>query len=84
MTAYPRLFEPLRVGPLELRNRVICGAHFTMFTEPSPVFGEPGFYGRRYGRYLAERARGGVAVVIAGETAVRACCRCSWYGSARC
>jgi 2,4-dienoyl-CoA reductase-like NADH-dependent reductase (Old Yellow Enzyme family) len=70
MSAYPRLFEPLRVGPLELRNRVICGAHFTMFTEPNPVWGEPGFYGRRYGRYLADRARGGVAAVIAGETAV--------------
>jgi 2,4-dienoyl-CoA reductase-like NADH-dependent reductase (Old Yellow Enzyme family) len=49
---------------------VIFGAHFTMFTEPNPVWGEPGFYGRRYGRYLADRAQGGVAAVIAGETAV--------------
>ena len=64
------LFQPLKVGPLELRNRVVFGAHFTMFTEPNTVWGEPGFYGRRYGRYLADRARGGVAVVIAGETAV--------------
>lgn len=70
MTDFPHLFEPLQVGPVELRNRVIFGAHFTMFTEPNPVWGEPGFYGRRYGTYLAERARGGVAVVIAGETAV--------------
>ena len=68
--AFDRLFEPLQIGPVELRNRVIFGAHFTMFTEPNPVWGEPGFYGRRYGRYLAERARGGVAAVIAGETAV--------------
>jgi len=68
--AHDLLFQPLRLGPLELRNRVIFGAHFTMFTEPNPVWGEPGFYGRRYGRYLAERARGGVAAVIAGETAV--------------
>jgi 2,4-dienoyl-CoA reductase-like NADH-dependent reductase (Old Yellow Enzyme family)/thioredoxin reductase len=70
VTGYRHLFEPLTVGPLTLRNRVLCGAHFTMFTEPNPVWGEPGFYGRRYGRYLAERARGGVAAVIAGETAV--------------
>ena len=49
---------------------MIFGAHFTMFTEPNPVWGEPGFYGQRYGRYLADRARGGVAAVIAGETAV--------------
>jgi 2,4-dienoyl-CoA reductase-like NADH-dependent reductase (Old Yellow Enzyme family) len=67
---YSRLFEPLQIGPVELRNRVIFGAHFTMFTEPSPTFGEPGYFGRRYGRYLAERAAGGVAAVIAGETAV--------------
>ena len=70
MSEYPRLFEPLQIGPLTLRNRVIFGAHFTMFTEPSPTFGEPGYFGRRYGRYLAERAAGGVAAVIAGETAV--------------
>ena len=70
MGEYRRLFEPLPIGPVVLRNRVLCGAHFTMFTEPSPVWGEPGFHGRRYGRYLAERAEGGVAAVIAGETAV--------------
>ena len=68
--AHEPLFQPLPVGPLTLRNRVIFGAHFTMFTEPNPVWGEPGFYGRRYGRYLADRARGEVAAVIAGETAV--------------
>ncbi len=68
--AHDALFQPLQVGPVELRNRIIFGAHFTMFTEPNPVWGEPGFYGRRYGRYLADRARGGVAAVIAGETAV--------------
>lgn len=67
---FPRLFEPLTIGPVTLRNRLVFGAHFTMFTEPHPTFGEPGFYGDRYGRYLAERAEGGVAVVIAGETAV--------------
>jgi 2,4-dienoyl-CoA reductase-like NADH-dependent reductase (Old Yellow Enzyme family) len=67
---YPHLLSPLRVGPAELRNRVVMGAHFTMFTEPNPVVGEPGFYGRRLGRYLADRAQGGVAAVIAGQTAV--------------
>ena len=70
MSDYERLLSPLTVGPARLRNRVLCGAHFTMFSEPNPVWGEPGFFGRRYGRYLAERAAGGVAAVIAGETAV--------------
>ena len=53
----PRLFSALRLGPHTARNRIVFGAHFTMYTEPAPRFGEPGFYGERLGRYLAERAR---------------------------
>lgn len=68
--AFPHLFSPLRIGPVEARNRVVFGAHFTMFSEPAPVFGEPGFYGDRLGRYLAERARGGAGIVIAGQAQV--------------
>jgi anthraniloyl-CoA monooxygenase len=67
---YPHLFSPLRIGALEAQNRVVCGAHFTMFTEPSPTWGEPGFFGERYGRYLGERARGGAGIVIAGQAQV--------------
>lgn len=66
---FPRLLSPLAVGPLTLRNRVVMGAHFTMFTEPTAA-GEPGFYGERTGRYLADRARGGVGAVICGQAAV--------------
>src|SRR5262245_54137695 len=46
------------------------GAHFTMYTEPADTWGEPGFYGERYGRYLAERARGGAGIIIAGQAHV--------------
>jgi len=67
---FSRLLSPLRIGPLEARNRVVCGAHFTMYTEPNRTYGEPGFYGERYGRYLAEYARGGVGTVIAGQAQV--------------
>jgi 2,4-dienoyl-CoA reductase-like NADH-dependent reductase (Old Yellow Enzyme family) len=67
---YPHLFSPLRIGPLESRNRIVCGAHFTQFTEPNQTWGEPGFYGRRYGRYLGDIARGGAGVVIAGQAQV--------------
>jgi 2,4-dienoyl-CoA reductase-like NADH-dependent reductase (Old Yellow Enzyme family) len=67
---YDHLFSPLRVGPLQARNRVVCGAHFTMFSEPAPVYGEPGYFGERLGRYLADRARGGAGVVIAGQAQV--------------
>ena len=37
---------------------------------PARTYGEPGFYGERYGRYLAEYARGGVGTVIAGQAQV--------------
>ena len=67
---FERLFSRLRIGPVEARNRVVFGAHFTMFSEPAPTFGEPGFFGERLGRYLAERARGGAGVVIAGQAQV--------------
>lgn len=67
---FPRLFSPLRIGPVESRNRIICGAHFTMFSEPARNWGEPGFYGQRVGRYLADRARGGAGVIIAGQVQV--------------
>lgn len=69
VTPYPLLLSPLTVGPVTLRNRVAMGAHFTMFTEPTAA-GEPGFYGERTGRYLADRARGGVGAVICGQAAV--------------
>jgi 2,4-dienoyl-CoA reductase-like NADH-dependent reductase (Old Yellow Enzyme family) len=68
--SFPRLFSPLRIGPLEARNRIVFGAHFTRFTEPAARFGEPGLYGARLGRYLGERARGGAGVVIAGQAQV--------------
>ncbi len=67
---YPRLFSPLRIGPLESRNRIVSGAHFTGYSEPARTWGEPGFYGERIGRYLGERARGGAGVVIAGQAQV--------------
>jgi len=67
---HPRLFSPLRVGPVESRNRIVFGAHFTMFSEPSPRWGEPGHFGERLGRYLAERAAGGAGIVVAGQAQV--------------
>src|SRR5262245_38161876 len=41
-----------------------------MYTEPNRTYGEPGFYGERYGRYLEQFARGGAGVVIAGQAQV--------------
>src|SRR5262245_39309360 len=68
--SFDRLFSPLRIGPVTARNRVVLGAHFTMFSEPAAVYGEPGYCGERLGRYLADRARGGAGVIIAGQAQV--------------
>ncbi|MCU1461875.1 MAG: NemA [Acidimicrobiales bacterium] len=67
---YPNLLSPLQVGPVELRCRVLMGAHFTMFAEANVRFGEPGYYGERMGQYLADRAKGGVGAVIVGQTSI--------------
>jgi len=67
---FPHLFSPLLIGPLEARNRIIFGAHFTMFSEPARTWGEPGFHGARLARYVEDRARGGAGVVIVGQTQV--------------
>ena len=44
---HPHLFAPLPIGRRTAKNRIVFGAHFTMFTEPSPRWGEPGFFGER-------------------------------------
>jgi 2,4-dienoyl-CoA reductase-like NADH-dependent reductase (Old Yellow Enzyme family)/thioredoxin reductase len=47
--AYRRLFEPLRIGDFEVRNRILNATHGTGLPEARDV------------RYLQERARGGAA-----------------------
>ena len=51
MAAYEYLFEPLDLGPLRLRNRVMMSTH------------GPRLAGRRYEQYIEARARGGVAIL---------------------
>src|SRR5262250_2972348 len=41
-----------------------------MYSEPAARWGEPGYFGERLGRYLADRARGGAGVIIAGQAQV--------------
>lgn len=67
---HPELHQSLTLGPKTARNRVLFGAHHTLFAEPSPTYGEPGLVGDRLVTYLAERAAGGVGTVICGPTAV--------------
>ncbi|MGH3384956.1 MAG: FAD-dependent oxidoreductase [Nocardioidaceae bacterium] len=58
-TPYPHLLEPLDLGFTTLRNRVIMGSMHTGLEDRSKHFPE-------LAAYFAERARGGVGLMITG------------------
>lgn len=60
---FDRLFSPLQVGNLTLRNRVIFGPHGT-------GFGTDGTVNERITAYHRERARGGVGLICLEATAI--------------
>lgn len=59
MTAYPKMLEPLDLGFTTLRNRVLMGSMHTGLEE-APDGHE------RMAAFFAERARGGVALIVTG------------------
>jgi 2,4-dienoyl-CoA reductase (NADPH2) len=59
MTPYPRLFEPLALRPLTLKNRIVMGSmHTRLESADRPA--------ERLAAFYAERARGEAALVITG------------------
>lgn len=58
---YPHLFEATRIGNLRLKNRIIAAP-----TSPSMISTE-GHFTQEMLAYLADRAKGGAAVVTYGE-----------------
>jgi 2,4-dienoyl-CoA reductase (NADPH2) len=58
VTAYPHLLAPLDLGFTTLRNRVIMGSMHTGLEEGRDL--------RKLAAYFAERARGGVGLIITG------------------
>ncbi|QCU78049.1 FAD-binding protein [Citricoccus sp. SGAir0253] len=61
-TAYPHLFRPVTVGPLRLANRVVMGSmHVGLEDEPRDA--------PRLAAFYAERAHGGVGLIITGGVA---------------
>lgn len=61
-TRFPRLFEPCRVGGLTLKNRLVFGPHGSRFVDPHSLH-----LTERQAEYFAERARGGVGMIIQGS-----------------
>ncbi|HYD69805.1 NADPH-dependent 2,4-dienoyl-CoA reductase [Azospirillum sp.] len=58
-TAYPHLFQPVRVGPVTLPNRLIMGSMHTGMEEAADG-------ADRLAAFYAERARGGAALIVTG------------------
>jgi len=56
---YPKLFEPITINKLTIRNRIISTAH-------AEVYAEDGVPGERYLRYYEEKAKGGLGLAICG------------------
>ncbi|HEX6485918.1 MAG TPA: NADPH-dependent 2,4-dienoyl-CoA reductase [Nocardioidaceae bacterium] len=59
MTSYPRLLEPITVSGTTLRNRVVMGSMHTGLEDRARHLPE-------LAAYLAERARGGVGLIVTG------------------
>ncbi|MEP4547132.1 MAG: NADPH-dependent 2,4-dienoyl-CoA reductase [Saccharospirillum sp.] len=59
---YPALFTPLDVGPFKLKNRFLMGSMHTGLEEAKQGF-------EHMAAFYAERARGGVALIVTGGIA---------------
>ena len=62
---FPRLFAPMRVGSTEIRNRIVFAGHGSRFVDWHSFH-----LNERQAHYLAERARGGVGLIIQGSSMV--------------
>jgi mycofactocin system FadH/OYE family oxidoreductase 2 len=60
VSGYRHLFQPLRVGPLTLRNRIVFSAHLTNYAED-------GLPSAQHAAYYAARAAGGAGLIITEE-----------------
>ncbi|MGH3346549.1 MAG: NADPH-dependent 2,4-dienoyl-CoA reductase, partial [Nocardioides sp.] len=56
---YPHLLTPVRLGDLELRNRVVMGSMHTGLEDKKGDI-------PKLAAYFAERAKGGVGLIITG------------------
>ncbi|NBT78751.1 MAG: hypothetical protein EBT04_09915, partial [Betaproteobacteria bacterium] len=62
MTAYPLMLSPLDLGFTTLKNRVLMGSMHVGLEEAKNGF-------ERMAAFYAERARGGVALIVTGGIA---------------
>ena len=58
-TRYPHVFSPLKVGHTQIKNRILMGSMHTGLEDLPDA-------GKRMAAYFAERAKGGVGMIITG------------------
>ncbi len=63
---FPNLFQPIQIGPLKLKNRIVMAPMGTNFADPEA----PGFISERHRSYYGERAKGGAGLIIFEGTRV--------------
>ena len=67
MEKLTKLFEPIKVGPMELKNRIVMTGIAITSTEDTSKLG---VLHDKYVEYFEERARGGVGLIIFPDTCV--------------
>lgn len=60
---YPHLFSPMKIGNVELKNRIV-------YPPMGPAYLEPGRVSEQEIKYFEERAKGGIGLLITGGYAV--------------
>jgi 2,4-dienoyl-CoA reductase-like NADH-dependent reductase (Old Yellow Enzyme family)/thioredoxin reductase len=63
---FPNLFEPIQIGRMRLKNRIVMPPMSTNFADPK----SPGFVSERHKSYYGERAKGEVGLIIIESTNV--------------
>ncbi len=75
---FPHLFEPIRIGSVELKNRIVMPPMSTNFGDPE----RPGAVSDRHQHYYVERARGGTGLIFLESTNVNPKAASRKYGLA--
>ena len=65
---YPRLFTPIQIGSMTLKNRIVMPAMHHLYTEN-------GYATPRFNEYYWKRVEGGAGLIIVGS------CRFDGYGA---
>jgi hypothetical protein len=62
--AFEAMFQPIQIGKLTIRNRVISTAHAEVYAT------DGGMTTERYVKYYEEKAKGGIGLAICGGSSV--------------